>query len=311
MEWLIFSAGVLQLAGIYVCLGLILNLEAGWGGMWDLGVAGLVAAGAYFYIITTQTGIDVAFAPGWPLWLGVLGASLFTALVAVLIGAPSLRLRGEYFLITTFAFAEVIRHVITNLNSITRGTTGFQQVDRPLSSLVEPSDYRFVLLGIVAVVAASLYWLTRRLGRSPYGRLLRAQRDNEQVALALGKHVARYRIQTFALVGALYGAVAPLYVWHIRSVVPQLFTPNFTFTVWIALTIGGIGSFSGPVIGGLILIVVTEMLSFLQVSPEHAQLLAASRPLILGLFLILAMRFRPGGLVTERHSFHRVGRQLP
>lgn len=305
MEFAVFFVGILTLAGFYAILAMILNLEAGWGGMWDLGVAGLVAVGAYTYVLTTQTGVTsgLAFAPGWPLWAGVLAASAMTALVALLIGIPALRVRGEYFLITTLAFAEVIRQLTSNLTTVTRGTVGFSQLERPFESLAPGRAYRFVLFGLVLLAGVLLQLLLRRLGRSPYGRLLRASRDNEGVALSLGKHVTRYRIATFALSGALFGAVAPLYVWFIRSIVPSLFAADLTFTVWTALVIGGIGSFSGPVIGALILLVLTEMLQLIQGSAEYATLLASTRPIILGVLLILIMRLKPSGLLTERAAF--------
>lgn len=104
---IIYGVGVLTLASFYAIITMILNLEAGWGGLWDLGVAGLIGLGGYFYVVATLVPEDgyTSLALGWPHWLGVLGAVVFTALAALLVGTPALRLRGEYFLITTFAFA--------------------------------------------------------------------------------------------------------------------------------------------------------------------------------------------------------------
>lgn len=313
MGWFFFLIGILTLGGIYAALAMILNLEAGWAGLWDLGIAGLMAVGAYFYVITTvspEAYDDTTFAPGWPIWAGMVGSALFTGLVALVIGTPALRLRGEYFLITTFAFAEVIRQVMINETSLTRGTVGFSQIDRPFSEYVVGRDYRYVLLGIVATVVLVLYLLLRRLGTAPYGRVLRAFRDNEPVALSLGKDVTRYRIQTFVLAGVLIGAVAPVYVWYIRSIVPDLFAADITFTAWTALVIGGLGSFSGPILGAIALIALTEGLQLLQVSAEHAILLSASRPFILGLALIIVLRYRPEGAVPERWAFRKASRSV-
>lgn len=174
---LLFLVGVLTLAGIYAILAMILNLEAGWAGMWDLGVAGLVAVGGYVFIITTQqTHDDVVFAPGWPMWVGVIAASLAGGIAALVIGIPSVRVRGEYFLITTLAFAEVIRQLAVNLRTITRGTVGFNQFSRPFESWVSGSGYRWLLLGLVWLVVVVVYLVMRRLGHSPYGRLLRGFR---------------------------------------------------------------------------------------------------------------------------------------
>ncbi|MDD9207955.1 branched-chain amino acid ABC transporter permease [Georgenia sp. 10Sc9-8] len=303
---ILFLVGVLTLGGFYAILALILNMVAGWGGMSDLGVAGLVAVGAYTYVIVTQTAVpadDILIAPGLPIWLGVVAAGLATAAVALLIGMPTLRLRGEYFLITTLAFAEVIRQVALNATPLTRGTVGFTQIERPFSDLLTGQQYRFALLAMVLGLVLLLFWLTRQVSSSPFGRVLRAIRDNEPVAVSLGKHVAAQRIAVYVFGGLLIGLVAPLYIWHIRTTVPNLFMSEMTFTVWTALVVGGIGSRVGPVVGGFVLILVTELFTFLQGSAENAQILAATRPILLGLVLILAMRFRPQGLVTERSAF--------
>lgn len=306
MNLLYFLLGVLTLAGFYAILAMILNLVAGWGGMWDLGVAGLVAVGAYTFVITTQTGVSgIRFAPGLPMWAGIVAASLATGLVAFLIGLPALRLRGEYFLITTLAFAEVIRQLALNTGSITRGSVGFSRMARPFAGLASGANYRFVLLAIVVVVIIAVQLLMRRIALSPYGRALRAMRDNEGVALSLGKNVTRHRVLTFTFGGLLIGAVSPIYIWHIRSIVPQLFAAELTFVVWTALVVGGIASLGGPVLGAVVLILLTELLTFLQGSAQYATLLSATRPIILGLLLILIMRFRPSGLLPERRSFRR------
>lgn len=300
----LFFVGVLTLAGIYAILSMILNLEAGWAGMWDLGLAGLVAVGGYVFIITTQqTHDDVILTPQWPMWAGVLAGSIAGGLAALIIGIPSLRVRGEYFLITTLAFAEVIRQLAINLGSLTRGTVGFNQFSRPFEGVVSGTGYRWLLLGMVWVVAGFVYLLMRRLGHSPYGRLLRGFRDNDPVARSLGKHTNRHRIQTFVLAGLMYGAMAPLYVWFIRTVTPSLFTSEVTFVTWTALVIGGIASLRGPIIGAFILLVVTEAAALVQGAGDMAVVLASIRFVVLGIVLILVMRFRPQGFTNERDAF--------
>jgi branched-chain amino acid transport system permease protein len=168
---------------------------------------------------------------------------------------------------------------------------------------VPPSDYRWLLLALAVFVAAAIYLLLNRLAKTPYVRLLRAARDNEAVARSLGKNVLRYRIATYVFAGALIGVITPLYLWHVRSVVPSMFVSELTFVVWTALVIGGIGSRKGPLVGATLLIVCTELLTFLQGSAEYAQMLAATRPIILGILLILVLRFRSEGLMSERAAF--------
>ena len=109
------------------------------------------------------------------------------------------------------------------------------------------------------------------------------------------------------LAGVLVGLVTPLYVWYLRRVVPDLFAADLTFTVWTALVIGGIGSFRGPAVGAIFLILLMEAVQFLQVDADQAVLLSSLRPLILGIVLILVLRLRPDGLFTERRAFRAAG----
>lgn len=301
----VFLASTLALMGIYVILATILNLEAGWGGLWDLGMAGLLAAGAYSYVILTVASDAIVFAPGLPLWVGIVGASLTSGALAFLIGIPSLRMRGEYFLITTFAFSVVVLQLITTERYITLGATGFHDIARPFEGAVSARDYNFVLLAIVIVVAIVVWLIVDRLARAPFGRLLRALRDNEAAAQSVGKNITRARLQTFVIAGLLIGAVSPIYVWYVRSLSPHHFHVTLAFTVWTALVIGGMGSRWAPVFGAVLLIGMTEAVQFLQISAEHAVLLASARPIIIGLALILILRFRPQGLTPEAKSFSR------
>jgi branched-chain amino acid transport system permease protein len=311
-----YAVSVLTLVGFYAIIAMILNLEAGWAGLWDLGLAGLLGAGGYFYVLATlePEGAEVTIAGGWPIWAGMLGAGLFTALLALLIGIPALRLRGEYFLITTFAFAEMIRQFLINESGITNGTVGFTEFDRPFQGAVAATSYDYVLLGIVFVAVALVYLLMRRLARSPYGRLLRGTRDNEALALALGKNATRQRVVVFVFSGFLLGLVAPLYIWHIRAIVPSMYGPDITFTAWTALVVGGIGSIRGGIVGAFVLVGFTQALLFVPVSIEYRDLLAATPPLLLGLALIVVLRLRPEGLISERSAFRiregRVGSTL-
>ncbi|MFT7476627.1 MAG: branched-chain amino acid transport system permease protein [Verrucomicrobiales bacterium] len=301
----LFWVSVLTLALIYAAVTMVLNVEAGWGGMWDLGVVGLVAVGAYTYGITTANdpGLETIFQPGWPIWLGVLAAMAVTGVVAFLIGLPALRLRREYFLITTFAFAEVFRQLAIIQSEITNGTVGFNRLQRPFESIVSGTDYNYVLLAIAAVVALMVFALTSTISRSAYGRALRSMRDNEPAVLSVGIDVSRLRLQTFVMSGVVLGGIAPVYLWWTRSLVPQLFIPAFTFTAWTALVIGGMGSRLGPMLGALILIAFTEAVRLVDVPPEQIKLLIAFQPVAIGLLLIFVLRFRPEGLFPERNAF--------
>jgi branched-chain amino acid transport system permease protein len=306
MSSLPFWATVLTFALVIGMAALILNIEAGWGGMWDLGIAGQVAVGAYSYALLTSPSDAAVPGLGLPFWAGMLGAGAITTVIALVIGWPTLRLRGEYFLITTFAFAEIIRQLIVIQRGLTGGTFGITQIEKPFAEYFLPSAYPFVLLGLAAVATFLVYLACQRVSSSTYGLTLRAARDNEPLARSMGKAVDRVRVATYALVGGLIGLfVAPVYVWFLGALVPSTFSSHLTFLVWTGLVIGGIGSRLGGLIGAVVLTVVSEAVRLISVDPEHASRLAAFQPFLVGVLLIVLLRWRPAGLLSERGAFAR------
>ena len=300
----IFWVGVLTLALIYSSLAMALNVESGWGGMWDLGIAGAAGRGQLLLRHPhRRPGPRHAVHAGAANVGGLAAGRAVHRAGGLRIGAPALRLRREYFLITTLAFAEIIRQLVVIQADITRGTVGIANIARPFGSFVTGRDYNYVLLALAAAAAAVMYVVTRQVGMSPFGRTLRAARDNEAVALALGKRVNRMRLQTFVLAGILIGATAPVYLFYIRAISPQLFAPGITFTVWTALVIGGLGSVRGGLAGALVLIVFTEAVGLIEVDPQYINILVAIEPFLVGLLLVLVLRFRPEGLFSERDAF--------
>jgi len=303
-----FLATVATLALVYAMATQLLNLEAGWGGMWDLGVAGLIAVGAYSYVLLTSAPDAMVPGLGLPILGGMIGAGIITALVAALIGWPALRLRGEYFLISTFAFAEIIRQLIIIGKDVTGGTFGITFVKRPFEQAFRFDAYPFVLLGITAVLTVVVYLICSRVAGSVYGMTMRAARDNEPLAMATGTSVKSLRMSTYSFVGLLIGIfVGPAFVWFLGALVPSTFGATLTFTIWAALVIGGLGSRIGPVVGALLLTGVSEAVRLIEVAPQQAHLLSAVQPALVGILLIVVLRFRPGGLFTEQKSFARTG----
>jgi branched-chain amino acid transport system permease protein len=306
MSSLPFWATVLTIALVIGMAALVLNIEAGWGGMWDLGIAGQVAVGAYAYALLTSPSDATVPGLAMPFWAGMVGAGVVTAIVALLIGWPTLRLRGEYFLITTFAFAEIIRQLIVIQRGVTGGTFGITRIEKPFAEFFLPSAYPFVLLGLAAVATVLVYLICLRVGSSTYGLTLRAARDNEPLARSMGKAVDRVRISTYALVGGVIGLlVAPVYVWFLGALVPSTFSSHLTFLVWTGLVIGGLGSKVGGLIGAVVLTVLSEAVRYISVDPEYASLVAAVQPFLVGVLLIVLLRWRPSGLLSERGAFNR------
>ena len=305
-----FIITVLTLSVVVAMACLALNVEAGWGGMWDLGVAGHLAFGAYAYALLTGAPDSGVPGLGLPILAGMLGAGLLTGLAAVVIGWPTLRLRGEYFLITTFGFAEIIRQMVVIQRDHTGGTFGITAIKKPFADQITFQAYPYALLAVIVAMTAFLAWMCHRIAASSFGLTLRAARDNEPLAMAMGKGVARMRLATYAFVGVTCGLlVAPAYTWFLGALVPSIFTSHLTFIVWTALVIGGLGSRWGGVIGAAVLIMVSEFVRLIPVEPENAQRLAAVQPLLVGVLLIALLRWRPAGLMSERSSFRRIRRR--
>ncbi|TFV59839.1 branched-chain amino acid ABC transporter permease [Geodermatophilus sp. DF01-2] len=311
MSTLPFWATVLTFGLVIGMAALLLNIEAGWGGMWDLGIAGQVAVGAYSYALLTSPPDAVVPGLGLPFWAAMVGAGLITMIVSALIGWPTLRLRGEYFLITTFAFAEIIRQLIVIQRGLTGGTFGVTGIDKPFAEYFLPSAYPFILLGLAAAATVLVLLVSQRVSNSTYGLTLRAARDNEPLARSMGTAVDRVRIATYALVGLMTGLlVAPVYVWFLGALVPASFTTHLTFLVWTGLVIGGLGSRLGGLIGAVVLTVASEAVRLISVDPEHASRLAAFQPFLVGVLLIVLLRWRPEGLLSERGAFRKRAKPL-
>lgn len=302
--WLLLIAGVVTIAAIYAMLSLALNIEGGIAGLWDLGIVSFFGVGAYTYVILTAgppgPQHKYLYGLGLPLWAGFVAAGVVGALFAYLIGLPSLKLRHEYFLITTLAFAEVTRELLTNEAWLTNGVAGMYRLPQPFRPYFSANGYQLFFAVLMLAMLAVVFWVARRVLRSPFGRTLKALRENELVAMSAGKDVFRFRLKAFVLSGALAAMAGPAYVWYGTLVVPHQFSSDITFTVWTALVLGGIGNNIGAVAGAFFLVVAQESLRFLQVDAQMALVLANLRVALLGAILILVMRFMPQGLIPER-----------
>ncbi len=290
---------VVTLGGVYSMLSLALNLQLGYTGLINFGIVAYFAAGAYTYVILVQPPPDqldsYLFGFGLPVWVGLIGAGVAGALFALVTGWPCLRLRGEYLALTTFAFAEVLGSLITNADAITNGTLGFTNLPQPLENLVAPQDYSKLLAAMVAVIVIVVYVFVRRLTASPYGTVLKAVRDDELAASLAGKKVQRLRLQSFVTGAFVSGIAGAIYTWYTTVASPGLFSADITFTVFIILTLGGIGSNLGAVVGAFILIGFQEVVRGLATNPVIAERVGSVVVALEGLMFLLVLRYLPGG----------------
>jgi len=298
------SVGIL--AGIYTIFTLGLQLNVGYTGIFNFGQAAFMAIGAYSMAVLV-TEYSMSF------WLSLPISILITIAFGLLVGLPSLRLRADYFAIATIASAEAIRLFALNARELTGGAQGLFGFGDDWDSVADTIEdwissigwtdvpTLFPLLLVVWAVAIALMFGLSRAQRTPWGRVLRAVREDEDAARALGKNAFSYKLQSLAI-AATMGAIAGFFVaLNLRFVVPDEFLPIVTFSGYAVLILGGLASYWGVAFGAVILWFVLEGLRFIDL-PLSETRIAALRFIIVGLILIGLMAFRPQGIFGKREE---------
>jgi branched-chain amino acid transport system permease protein len=282
-------------AGLYALLALGLNLIWGMGGMINLGLVGFYALGAYVTALATLK-------LGAPMLLGLCLAAAAAAVAGWVMALTTARLRGDYLAIITLGFSEVIRLVASNEIWLTRGTDGISGIPGPGRGRLTPEQFNLVYLAVMIAAVALVVAGLELLRRSPYGRVLRAIRDDEQVAEVAGKPVRRFKVEAFALSAAILGLAGALYAHYTSFIAPDAFVPLVTLYVVLALTAGGTGSNAGAVLGACLVVFFLESTRFAAAWLPGLQpvQVAAVREFAIGVSLILVLRFRPAGMLPER-----------
>jgi neutral amino acid transport system permease protein len=307
------------LTAVFALAAIGLNVHFGYTGLLNFGQVGFMAVGGYAVAISV-----LEF--GVPLWVGVLIGILAATALAALLGVPTLRLRADYLAIVTIAAGEILRLTIMapTFRDVTGGSDGLSGYNQDFKDLnpfsagqygigflkfSEAETWRIVVGWTLVLLAVLLVWL---LMRSPWGRVLKAIREDEDAVRALGKNVFAYKMQSL-IVGGVIGAFGGMYlIIQQGSVIPGNFTPAQTFYAYVALILGGTARIWGPVIGAMILwalIVFTEdFLSELvangYISTElmNSNQVSQVRLMLVGLGLVLLMVFRPQGIFGDRRE---------
>lgn len=290
----------LSFASVYAILTLSLNLQWGLAGLFNLGIAGFFAVGAYTAaILTTPAHAGYVGGFGLPLIVGAIAAMIASAIVALLIGLITVRLRTDYLAIATIGVAEIIRLLLKNEEWLTNGVRGIPGIPGLFDS--HPAAALLVLLAVVAV----MYFLVERARVSPWGRVLRAQRENEDGTIAAGKDVNRFRLEAFVIGSAFMGLAGALYAYFVGFITPQAFMPLYgTFLVWVMLIAGGSGNTLGALVGGFVIWFLwagTQIMTDI-VPAEYATQAGAVRILLIGVLLEVVLLLRPQGLFPEKTS---------
>ena len=310
---------LLTFAGIYGLAAIGLNVHFGLTGLLNFGHASFMGVGAYVTLLLiphaagregeiTASGLPFLLA----LLIGVISASLF----GLLLGLPAIRLRGDYLAIVTIAAAEIFRLLVRDLESITGGVYGIinfsdsLQRYRPLflenfvsKYDLNPSQAWVGLLSWVSILLVLL--ILRRLTNSPWGRALRAVREDEDAVRALGKNAVWLKLQSFMLGAGIAGLAGVFLAFNYGSLQTTTFVPLLTFYVWAIMILGGVGSLSGPIFGSIIFWVIiseTDKLASLIFENANGQQLAGVRFVLVGLLIMLLMIFRPSGLLGKKEE---------
>ena len=308
-----YAAFFLTVASIYALMSLGLNLQWGFTGLFNVGVAGFFAVGAYATALLTgpdYPGQVGGF--GLPVPVGWLGSLVFAGLAALIVGVPTLRLRHDYLAISTFGIAIVIQLVALNFQLLTGGPLGLNFIPRPLHGLFgDTLAYNLFYLAVVAAIVALSYWALERLVRGPWGRTLRAIREDEPAAAALGKNPTAYRLQAFVLGSMLMGLAGGLFASFFGFIAPADFVPIVTFQLWTMLIVGGAGNNRGALIGAYVVWGLWSGSGALlhELLPASLQVRGAALQIVLiGIMLALILLFRPRGLIGEEAVVSRHAR---
>lgn len=291
LSYLVFT---LTIGGLYALLALSLNLVWGGAGMVNLGLAGFFAVGGYASAIATGAGVPVLAGWGAAVLAGI-GAGLFVTFA-------TLRLRDDYLAIVTLGFAEVIRLVALNERWLTKGSDGISGIPAPFKALLGVQGFNFAYLALVLVVVLAVWALLDRLDRSPYGRALKAIREDQELARFAGKPVLRFKYEAFALSAAIAALAGALYAHYQSYISPDHFQPLITVYIFLAVTAGGIGRPAGAVLGGFAVVLFLESTRFVaELAPALQPVqVAALREMLIGLALLGVLHLRPQGLLPER-----------
>ncbi|WP_370325223.1 branched-chain amino acid ABC transporter permease [Euzebya sp.] len=321
-------------AVVYALAAIGLNIHFGYTGLLNFGQVGFMLLGAYGVAITARPCADVAATQtaaeqigpcGQPLALGVLVGIGLAVVLALLLGVPTLRLRADYLAITTIAAGEILRFVFRSdsAQALTNSVFGIQQFAGDIYAINPIPDGRYfgqlnfserqlwVMVlgwGLVALLCAWT-WL---LMRSPWGRVLKSIREDEDAARALGKNVFSYKMQALVL-GGVFGALGGIFLaMGTQAVNPDTYIPIRTFFAYVIIILGGTGTILGPVVGTFLFLFLTAGLETLMRELITGGVISEAviglpevgpiRFIMVGLMLALLMAFRPQGLLGNREE---------
>jgi branched-chain amino acid transport system permease protein len=280
---------ILIMINIYIILTVSTNLLVGMTNLLSLGQAALYGIGAYLTTLALMQ-LDMALLPA------LIFVFIGTALFSLLIAYPSLKLKGDYFVLATLGFQLIVFTILYNWTPVTRGPYGIPGIPPPrLFSTIAISGIPSYLVfsSIIALITVLIF---HKLIHSPFGRALKAVRDDELSIQAVGRNIIQLKIWAFVLSSAFIGLSGFLYATYISYIDPTSFNLDEAIFILSAVIIGGTGNTRGPVIGAIFVVILPEILRFVGLPDAIA---ANLRQIIYGLTIILLMYYRPQGLAGD------------
>ncbi|MGI9334026.1 MAG: branched-chain amino acid ABC transporter permease [Gammaproteobacteria bacterium] len=311
--YFLYVLSLLTMGGIYAILCLGLNIQWGFTGLFNAGVAGFIAVGAYVsaFLTTAESarhlgGFDV------PLWIGAIAAMIASAGIAWCIGKICVRLRTDYLAIATIGIAEIIRLAAKNEVWATNGPRGVSKIPKAFETLPEPWN-QIAFMGMVLGSVVVIYLLLERARVAPWGRVMTAIRENEEAAMAAGKNVERFRLESFVLGASLMGLAGAYLAQDLKFFDPNTTDPlTATFLVWVMLIIGGSANNRGAILGAMLMWTVWSATEIVTSRLPDALAIRSAylRVFLIGLVLQIVLQKYPQGIIPEKRPARR-GRSEP
>ena len=273
---------------IYSILSVSLNIIVGYTGLLSIGHATFYGIGAY-------TSAILCAKYGFPFWAGLIAGAALAAMLGAILGFPILRVRGDYLIIATLGFCEIVRALMLNWDSLTEGPRGITGVPpAKFLWLYFGTDTGF--LGLVSFFFIFTIIIALFIKHSPFGRILSGIRQDEFAVSCLGKNVAYYKIVSLGIGSFFAGIAGSLYAHFISFIDPSTFTVTESILIFCMVVLGGFGSVTGSIISAILLTALPEALRFVELSGTF---MPNVREIIYGIILIALMLYKPNGLMGK------------
>ncbi|MDP8938982.1 MAG: branched-chain amino acid ABC transporter permease [Actinomycetota bacterium] len=298
-----YIEGVILTAGIFALMAQGLNLHWGFTGLLNFGHVAFFAVGAYTMgILNTQ--FEVGLLPSF------LAAMVAAVVLGIIVGLPAIRLRTDYLAIVTITIGEIFRLVLKSgpgVTELTRGPRGIRGFSNEFFFLrediglgfLDPDQYLLVLVWLTVAVVGVLLWI---LIKSPWGRVLKGIREDEDAVRALGKNVTAYKMQSFALGAGIAGLAGVFFAMDIGSLAPDTYLPIITFYAWTILMLGGSASHWGPIVGAVIFWAIFNGTLYIPREIVSGAEAAYLRQIGVGALIMAIMIFRPQGILGNKEE---------